>query len=67
MALPREFSVSSQLLRIKEAAEYLNIPLRTLYPYYQVWGIPFVRIGRSILFKQSDLDAYIESSRVRVP
>lgn len=51
------------LLNESEAAAFLDITIGTL----QVWrstgryGIPFVKIGRSVRYKRADLEAWIES------
>lgn len=50
----------------REAAEYCGIPLRTWQSHYLIWGVPCFRIGRAIKFRQSELDAWIESQRVVV-
>lgn len=46
----------------EQAAEYLDLTTRTLanwrcrgYPY-----LPYIKLGRCIKYRQSDLDAYIE-------
>lgn len=51
------------LLNENEAAAFLDTTIGTL----QVWrstgryGIPFVKIGRSVRYKRADLEAWIES------
>ena len=59
--------VSSDLLTRAQAAEYLGIAVQTL----AVWacrgryGLPFVRIGRSVRYRKRDLDEFIEARTVR--
>jgi excisionase family DNA binding protein len=54
------------LLTPEQAAEYLNTSADTL----AVWrstgrvNIPFVRIGRAIRYRLSDLEAYVTSKTV---
>jgi predicted DNA-binding transcriptional regulator AlpA len=48
-----------------EAAAFLQVPVRQL----QQWrwlkvGPAYVKIGRAVRYRQSDLDAYIEAHRV---
>ena len=49
----------------KQAAEYLGTTPGTL----SVWRctrqvkIPFIKIGKAVRYKQSDLDAFIEANR----
>jgi len=52
-------------MTVRQAAEYLSVPVPTLYT--RVWqrSIPFVRLGRSIRFDRKDLDQLIEASKVR--
>lgn len=47
------------LLSIEEASEYLNIPKTTLYQYTSQRKIPFSKPGRRLLFRKSDLDAFV--------
>ena len=49
------------LMSAEEAAEYLNVTTRTLanwrclgYP-----SLPYIKLGRCIKYRQSDLDIYI--------
>ncbi len=53
-----------RLMTIKQASNYLAIPVPTLYT--RVWQrrIPFVRLGRSIRFDVADLDAFIDENKV---
>ncbi len=57
---------SSKLLTRAEAAEYLGLRIQTL----AVWaitgryGLPMVKVGRSVRYRQSDLDAWLESRTV---
>ena len=52
-----------ELLDTDEAANYLGVARNTL----EVWrsagryGLQFVRVGRRIKYRKSDLDAWIES------
>jgi excisionase family DNA binding protein len=62
---PQEDANGPRLLRILEAARYLSSTpwfVRTL-----IWTkeIPYVRAGKRHLVDRRDLDAYIESVKVR--
>jgi excisionase family DNA binding protein len=50
---------SNKLLSTTAAAEYLDIPVRTLRDNRRAWGIPATRIGRELHFRQRDLDAWV--------
>ena len=55
-----------KMLKRREAAAYLGIPYLTL----QYWGnmkkneIPYAKYGRHAMYRQSDLDEFIESRMV---
>jgi excisionase family DNA binding protein len=56
--------MNTELLTRKEAAAYLGVQPHSL----AVWActkrypLPFVRIGRLVKYRKSDLDAFIESN-----
>lgn len=53
-----------QLLNIEEVEKLLNIKKSTLRAWIFGNRIPFIRIGRLIRFKASDLEAWV-SNRVK--
>ena len=54
-----------RLMTVREASQYLAVPVATLYT--RVWKrtIPFVRLGRSVRFDRKVLDQLIESNTVQ--
>jgi excisionase family DNA binding protein len=56
---------NDHLLTEVQAAEFLNLSVRTLQSW-RVTGskIPFVRCGRAVRYKPSDLQAWIKSNTV---
>lgn len=48
-----------KLLTLRQAAEYLNVSVFTLYRYTSQGKIPFVRIGSMKMFTQDILDEFI--------
>jgi excisionase family DNA binding protein len=56
---------SNRLLRIPEAAEYLNVKDRTLREHWQRWGLQAHRIGRAIMFRERELERFIDSKAER--
>jgi len=51
------------LMTAKEAAHYLRLGLSTLARYRMDGnGPPFCLIGRNVLYKRSDLEAYVEQN-----
>ena len=57
--------LSQGYIRQQRAAEYLGVTERHLYTLRQKRLIPFYHPGRSVLFRIADLDAYMDSFRVR--
>jgi len=61
------FPSNSNLTR-KEAAEYLRISVRTLDKLAQDGEIPYSKLGKGVrgrvLYRQKDLDAYIERTKI---
>lgn len=60
----RPIETGSPLLTDEEACNYLRIRQRQLYSWRMSGIIPFIRIGRSIRYRQRDLDAAIETMTV---
>jgi excisionase family DNA binding protein len=50
-----------RLLRVEEAAEYLETAKCTLYTWASRQKIPVVKIGRSLRIRLSDLDRLIKA------
>lgn len=51
------------LLSEQEAAEIVRASQKTLRKARQTGRLPFVKIGRTILYTESDLKTFIESAR----
>ena len=49
-----------RLLTDLEACEFLRIRNRQLYAWRMQGVIPFIRIGRSVRYRQRDLDATLD-------
>ena len=60
MADPADLWLSS-----KEAAEQIGITSRTLYRFIDEGRLPAYRLGRVIRLKTSDVDSFIDASRVQ--
>lgn len=54
--------MSRRLIGIKEAAEYLDISVNTLYTWVSQKRIPYVKIGRLVKFDLEFLNRFIESN-----
>jgi excisionase family DNA binding protein len=53
-----------QWLSTADAAKYLGITPRTLYRFIDEGQITGYRFGRVIRLKQTDVDAFIEASKI---
>lgn len=53
-----------QWMGTQEAARYLGITPRTLYRFINDGALPAFKMGRVIRLRQSDLDEFIESTRI---
>ena len=53
-----------KLLNINEAAELLGLAKVTLYRYASMKMLPTVKLGDRLLFKQSDLEKWVDEHRV---
>lgn len=56
------------LLSVDELAEYLGVPIRTIYDWRQTGHGPRgIRIGRHLKYAVSDVTAWIDSQREASP
>ncbi len=59
-------TTQSQLLTTEEAAEFLGLAVQTL----RVWRvnqrvrIPFVKLGRAVKYRRSDLEKFLDANTV---
>ncbi len=58
-------STPIQWLSTAEAAKYLGITSRTLYRFIDEGLIAGYRFGRVIRLRQTDVDAFIDASRIQ--
>jgi len=59
--------IDESFLTTDEVLEYLQVNLRTVYRLIKAGKIPAVRVGRQWRFRKTDLDAWLEGQRARVP
>lgn len=55
--------ISSGLLTIGEAAEFLRVSTRTINKYVAAGELPVTRFGRSVRYVPADLVAFIDAHR----
>ncbi len=56
--------MEKRLIGIKEASEYLDVKVHTLYTWVSQRRIPFVKCGRLTKFDLRDIDEYIKENKV---
>lgn len=50
---------SDKMLSISEACEFLNLAKQTLYGFTSKNEIPFIKRGKKLYFRKSDLEAWL--------
>lgn len=60
-----ESSANATLINIQEAAALLNLAVATIYEKTSEKLIPHYKHGKKIMFKKSELLAWVESRRVK--
>lgn len=55
---------SNKLLSLTEAAALLGKPPESLRKYRTTWGIPWLKVGRDVKFRERDLNAWMEKRMV---
>ncbi len=55
---------SSSLLNIREVAELLNVSVTSVRRLQRARKLPFVKVGGSVRFDQSDIASYMKARRV---
>jgi len=56
-------STGAKLLNVKETAEFLNVPVQTVYDWAAARRIPSVKLGRCLRFCLPDLENLIMANR----
>ncbi len=59
--------MSVEVMTVSEVAEYLRVNPQTVYRKAKVGELPAVRIGRSIRFRRSELEAWLKSAHAQTP
>ena len=60
-----QFMEQSQLFTEKEVSGLLRIPLQTLRNHRsRGYGIPYLKLGRSVRYAQADIIEYVDSKRI---
>jgi len=48
------------LLSLRDAAEYCGLSYHYFARNYRAWHIPYIRIGRKVMFRRAHLDAFLK-------
>jgi excisionase family DNA binding protein len=54
---------SDDILKIKEVADYLRMPLSTIYKLAQSGKVPAVKVGKHWRFMKKDLDQLFDQTQ----
>lgn len=60
-----ENTVAEELMKVDEAAKFLGIKRWTLYSWTAQRKIPFVKLGKFVRFRVSDLRAWVDKKIVK--
>ncbi|MFF4620907.1 helix-turn-helix domain-containing protein [Nonomuraea jabiensis] len=50
---------SNRLMSVEEVAAYLGVPKSTVYDRWKDWGLPAFRVGRSLRFRERDVETWL--------
>lgn len=56
----------SDVINIKQASELVGLTVNTLYSYCARRKIPHLKLGAKLLFRRSELEAWLDAHRVPV-
>ncbi|MDA8320798.1 MAG: helix-turn-helix domain-containing protein [Actinomycetota bacterium] len=48
------------MLTAAEVAEYLGVPVKTIYARWQDWGLTACRVGRHLRFRQRHVEDWLD-------
>jgi excisionase family DNA binding protein len=51
---------SNRLLTAAEVADYLGVPVKTIYARWQDWGLTACRVGRHLRFRQRHVEDWLD-------
>jgi len=57
--------VENDLLTKAETLKYLRISNRTLYLLMKRHEFPYIKLGKRVLFRRTEIDAFLESKTIR--
>lgn len=57
-------NIGRRLLNVREAAQYLDLEVDTIYKKSRLREVPCVKVGRALKFDVEALDRYIEQHTI---
>ena len=57
------YGMKSDYLTLKELSEYVNLAVQTIYGFTSTNQIPYIKRGKKLYFKKSDIDIWIEKGQ----
>ena len=64
MAIVSNGNIGRRLLNVREAAQYLDLEVDTVYKKSRLREVPCVKVGRALKFDVEALDRYIEQHTI---
>ena len=56
---------TKDLMTREEVIQYLRISNMTLHRLMRVHKFPYIKLGKRVLFRRAEIDAYLESKTIR--
>ena len=54
---------SNRMLNMVEASAFLGVPHATLADKWKTWEMPAYRVGKRLVFRERDLESWLQSHR----
>lgn len=58
--------MNKKLLNLDDVALYLNCSKSTMYRYVREGRISYIRRGRRLLFRETDIEAFLDNHRISI-
>lgn len=58
--------LAKRTMTVKELAIYIGIPIQRIYVLTHTKAIPFIKIGRTVVFEMDAIDQWLDAKRVPV-
>ena len=62
--LPKRIGGSNKLISLKDTAAMLDVPESSMYKNWRMWGLKAYRVGRSLKFRERDIEAWLDRQLV---